>query len=94
MNDRPVVMISSTARDLPEHRKEVLAACQSHDFVPKMMEYLPAGDANAIQASLALVNEADLYIGVFAFRYGQHFFQCAFYSNLFSRSYSRRWVGF
>jgi len=35
-----------------------------------MMEHLPALDADAIQASLALVDKADIYIGVFAFRYG------------------------
>ncbi len=70
MAKRPVVVISSTALDLPEHRREVMAACLSLDCVPKMMEHLPAVDADAIQASLALVDQADIYIGVFAYRYG------------------------
>ena len=35
-----------------------------------MMEHLPASDANAITASLKLVDEADIYIGVLAHRYG------------------------
>jgi hypothetical protein len=63
-------VISSTALDLPEHRREAQAACLSLDCVPKMMEHLPALDADAIQASLALVDQADVYLGVFAYRYG------------------------
>ncbi len=64
------VMISSTARDLPEHRKVVLEACLRQGMFPMMMEHLPASDADAIAESLRLVNEADLYLGIFAFRYG------------------------
>src|SRR5215207_2101809 len=64
------VIISSTARDLPEHRKEVLDACLRQGMFPMMMEYLPASDAEAISASLKLVDEADIYVGVFAHRYG------------------------
>ncbi len=70
MAERPVVAISSTALDLPEHRREAAAACLSVECVPKMMEHLPAVDADAIQASLALVDKADVYLGVFAYRYG------------------------
>ncbi|MBV9211068.1 MAG: DUF4062 domain-containing protein [Acidobacteria bacterium] len=64
------VIISSTARDLPEHRKEVMDACLRQGMFPVMMEYLPASDAEAISASLNLVDEADIYVGVFAHRYG------------------------
>jgi hypothetical protein len=35
-----------------------------------MMEHLPASDAEAISASLKLVDEAEIYVGVFAHRYG------------------------
>ncbi|HYH87178.1 MAG TPA: DUF4062 domain-containing protein [Pyrinomonadaceae bacterium] len=63
-------MVSSTARDLPEHRKEVMDACLRQGMFPKMMEQLPASDAEAIEASLKLVDEADIYVGVFAHRYG------------------------
>jgi hypothetical protein len=34
------------------------------------MEKLPALDADAIEASLHMVDEADIYVGVFAYRYG------------------------
>src|SRR5256714_6825625 len=69
-NVRPVVIVSSTARDLPEHRKEVEDACLRQGMFPVMMERLPASDAEAISASLKLVDEADIYVGVFAHRYG------------------------
>jgi tetratricopeptide (TPR) repeat protein len=64
------VMISSTARDLPEHRQEVRDACLRQGMFPIMMEHLPAEDAEAIEVSLRMVDEADLYLGIFAHRYG------------------------
>jgi hypothetical protein len=67
---RTCVMISSTARDLPEHRKEVMDACLRQGMFPVMMEHLPASDDEAISASLKMVDEADIYAGVFAHRYG------------------------
>ncbi len=63
-------MISSTARDLPEHRKEVMDACLRQGMFPMMMEHLPASDAEAIAESLKMVDEAEIYVGVFAHRYG------------------------
>lgn len=70
MSDRPVVMISSTAKDLPEHRKQVMDACRYLQFDPRWMEDLPASDQNAIEASLAMVDESAIYVGIFAHRYG------------------------
>jgi len=63
-------IISSTALDLPEHRKEVLEACLAEDVFPQVMESLPARDADAIRVSQEMVDEADIYIGIFAWRYG------------------------
>src|SRR5260370_36665343 len=63
-------MISSTSIDLPEHRHEVRYACAREGFFPDMMESLPARDADAIRVSLEMVDHADLYIGIFAWRYG------------------------
>jgi tetratricopeptide (TPR) repeat protein len=70
--EKPVkrVMISSTARDLPEHRDEVKEACLRQGMFPLMMEHLPTNSDDAIKASLKMVEEADLYIGIFAYRYG------------------------
>lgn len=68
--DRKTVMISSTARDLTEHRKEVIDACMRQGMFPLMMEYLPANDDEAVSVSLKMVDEADIYLGIFAHRYG------------------------
>ena len=56
MPDRKTVMISSTARDLPEHRKEAMDACLRQGMFPMMMEHLPASDDEAISASLEMVD--------------------------------------
>lgn len=63
-------MISSTAADLPEHRKQVVDACLREGIFPIGMEQLPARDATGIRVSLEMVDEADIYIGVYAWRYG------------------------
>lgn len=63
-------MISSTARDLPEHRKQILEACLRQGMFPLRMEDLPANSDEAAGASLKMVEDADIYIGVFAHRYG------------------------
>ena len=70
MAGRLSAMISSTARDLPAHRKEVGEACLRQGVFPVMMEHLPASDADAIAASLRLVEQSDVYLGVFGHRYG------------------------
>ena len=64
------VMISGTSLDLPEHRKAVMDACMRHDFFPKAKEHLPPRDADAIKVSMEMVDKADVYIGIFARRYG------------------------
>lgn len=69
-NKQLKAVISSTSLDLPEHRKQVLEACQRQGVFTFRMEDLPAHDATAKAASLKLVDQADIYIGVFAHRYG------------------------
>lgn len=63
-------MISSTALDLPAHREQVLDACLAEGVFPIGMEHLPARDASGLQASLEMVDQADIYIGLYAWRYG------------------------
>lgn len=63
-------MISSTALDLPEHRKQAIDACLREGVFPKAMEHLPARDADAIRVSLEMVDNADIYLGIYAWRYG------------------------
>jgi tetratricopeptide (TPR) repeat protein len=72
IDPRKTVMISSTVRDLPEHREQVRLACERIGFAPHgMMEHLTALDIDAIEASLEMVERADVYIGIFANRYGE-----------------------
>jgi hypothetical protein len=68
--EKHTVIISSTLRDLPEHRKEVMDACLRQGMFPVMMEHLPASDDEAISASLKMVDDADIYVGIFGHRYG------------------------
>lgn len=63
-------MISSTSIDLPCHRHEVIEACLRQGVFPIGMEHLAARDADAIRVSMEMVDKADIYIGIFAWRYG------------------------
>jgi hypothetical protein len=65
-----VVMISSTAKDLPDHRHHVMEACNRCGCDTERMEKLAALNKNASTASVDMVKKADIYIGVFAHRYG------------------------
>ncbi|MEM7427384.1 MAG: DUF4062 domain-containing protein [Pseudomonadota bacterium] len=65
------VMISSTAQDLPEHRDEVRLGCESIGIsADQMMENLSARDADAVKVSLEMVENAEVYICILAWRYG------------------------
>lgn len=70
MSERIDVMISSTAHDLPDYRQQALDACVRQGMFPIMMEHLPAIASDAITVSLAMVDEAEIYMGIFAGRYG------------------------
>jgi hypothetical protein len=63
-------MVSSTVRDLPEHRKAVMDACMEQGMHPVMMEHEPATTSDAARFSESLVDGAKIYVGVFAHRYG------------------------
>jgi hypothetical protein len=65
------VMISSTSLDLPDHREQVMDAILEMGFHPLAMEHLGAkADSDAIKESYRLVDQADVYVGIFAERYG------------------------
>jgi hypothetical protein len=63
-------MISSTAIDLPEHRDRVVKACLRQGIFPIGMENLPAHDQDAVDTSFDMVDQADIFIGIYAWRYG------------------------
>lgn len=65
------VMISSTSKDLPEHRNAAQDAALRLGMFPIAMEHLGAiPDADAISASLEMVNISEIYVGIFGMRYG------------------------
>jgi tetratricopeptide (TPR) repeat protein len=70
MKTRPDVMISSTSADLQEHREKAALAIRKSSMFPLGMEDMGAMDADAVKASLAYVDKAEIYLGVFAHRYG------------------------
>lgn len=63
-------MISATAFDLPVHREKVQEACLGEEVFPLWMKHLPPTDAHGVQVSLEMVDKADIYIGIYAWRYG------------------------
>lgn len=63
-------MISSSTIDLPEHREAAVEACLSQGLFPILTEHLPARDTTAIEASLKMVETADVFIGIYGWRYG------------------------
>jgi tetratricopeptide (TPR) repeat protein len=63
-------MISSTALDLPEHRQQASDACLRMTMFPLAMEQMPASPDDALTLSRKYVDQADFYLGIFAFRYG------------------------
>ncbi|MDI1314422.1 DUF4062 domain-containing protein [Prosthecobacter sp.] len=63
-------MISSTALDLPKHRAAVKEACLAAGIFPIGMEHLPAQDASGVEVSMQMVDQADIYLGIYAWRYG------------------------
>ena len=71
MTTRKTVMISSTKQDLIKHREQARLGCSRMGFtLPKMMEHLTAVNADAIGESMRMVEEADIYLGIFGYRYG------------------------
>jgi hypothetical protein len=63
-------MISSTSLDLPEHREKLIEVCNRLGVRPLAMEHLSADGRMATQVSLEMVDNADIYILVLAWRYG------------------------
>jgi len=65
------IMISSTTMDLPDHRREVSEAILRMGHTPVMMEFGSAEwNSDAIKFSLEKVEKSQVYIGIFALRYG------------------------
>ncbi len=64
------VFLSSTGRDLADYRQAAIEMCNRLQLVPLAMEFFEAMGKGASAGSLAKLAEADVYVGIFAHRYG------------------------
>jgi len=64
------VYVSSTFEDLREHRRAVSVAIRKAGWEDVAMEYYGAENKRAVDRCLEDVADCDLYIGLFAWRYG------------------------
>jgi hypothetical protein len=64
------IYISSSFRDLREERRAVAEAITGRRHVAVGMETYRATDEPAVEFCIADVKRCDIYIGIFAFRYG------------------------
>lgn len=62
--------ISSTSIDLPEYRQVVKDAIIDLGFFPSGMENWPVSGENPVGLCRRMVNDADVFIGIYAHRYG------------------------
>jgi len=64
------VFISSTSFDLPEHREAVIAALNTLKLTPLAMEIWRKTGENPVEKCRNQVNESEIFIGIYAHRYG------------------------
>ena len=64
------IYLSSTYEDLKEHRRAVFDALRQSDYRVIAMEDYVATDERPVEKCLNDVDQSDIYIGIFAFRYG------------------------
>ncbi|MBN1394181.1 MAG: DUF4062 domain-containing protein [Pirellulales bacterium] len=64
------VFVSSTTRDLRDHRRAVIRAIIRSGHVPVCMEHEAAKDAGPLEEVLRLVRSCDAYVGILARTYG------------------------
>ncbi len=62
--------VSSTSKDLEAYRQVANEECNRLGLVPIAMKYFPATGKGATKGSKRKLDEADLYVGIFAHRYG------------------------
>jgi len=66
----PTVFVSSTSRDLGPYREAALLVCRELGLVAIDMEDFEPMGLGATTGSLAKLDQADVYLGIFAHRYG------------------------
>jgi formylglycine-generating enzyme required for sulfatase activity len=64
------VFFSSTSTDLADYRRAAIDTCMKLGFHPIVMEHFEAMGVGATEGSKRKLSEADVYVGIFAHRYG------------------------
>src|SRR5215210_88011 len=64
------VFIGSTGKDLEGYRSAAIGECNRLGLVPVAMEFFEAMGVGATEGSKRQLDDADLYVGIFAHRYG------------------------
>jgi formylglycine-generating enzyme required for sulfatase activity/energy-coupling factor transporter ATP-binding protein EcfA2 len=64
------VFISSTSKDLKEYRQAAIDAVLKYKCVPLTMEHFGARAGEPVEVSLDDVHECDIFVGIYAHRYG------------------------
>jgi len=64
------VFISSTSKDLVEHRKAVIEAVLRAQHYPIAMEFFGSSAGSGQVVSLNYVHQAECFVGIYAHRYG------------------------
>jgi hypothetical protein len=62
--------ISSTLSELAEHRRAVVEACRRVGVEPLVSEYMQPTGLDVMSEIRLMLDQADIYIGIIAFRYG------------------------
>jgi len=70
MDNKYNAFISSTSRDLLEYRALIINSCIDANMFPIAMEHFIPENANALQVCYNELQKADLFIGIYAHRYG------------------------
>jgi hypothetical protein len=64
------VFVSSTSKDLVAHRESVIKMLQETNHLLLVMETFHSRDGDAVDVSLSSVRQADVFVGIYARRYG------------------------
>lgn len=62
--------IGSTGTDLTVYRHAAIEVCERMNLIPTAMEYFEAAGTEAVEGCKRKLGTADLYVGIFAHRYG------------------------
>ena len=66
------IYVSSTYQDLQEHRAQVEKVIKRMGHTDVAMEYYVAEDRRPVRKCLDDVDACDIYVGIYAWRYGWH----------------------